>query len=57
MLHVIDKLELLVTRLRHPHQSNVTDVPSHQEILAESLRDPAFRAEGERTALARAGTR
>jgi transcriptional regulator with XRE-family HTH domain len=30
------------------------DMPSQQEILEEDLRDPEFRAEWERTALARA---
>lgn len=30
------------------------DVPTHEQVLYEALRDPAFRAEWERTALARA---
>lgn len=33
---------------------NVDDLPAHEQVLSESLRDPAFRLEWERTALARA---
>jgi DNA-binding XRE family transcriptional regulator len=33
---------------------SLSELPSHEEVLEEDLKDPRFRAEWERTALARA---